>query len=205
MATKKTQPKPVSPTISLDQGLELLRDLIAEGRGLAQTNFTKQRVDTWYTSVEQALIQTFGSDSRHIRTFWGTHEVIMNVYTLGRGRDPHSEERRIARKYGERLASLEAIEAAAAAEWRRQHLTIPKKSAPTSELSRDSKAIFIVHGRDDSLREACARFLEKLRLTPIVLHEQANAGRTIIEKFEAHSNVGYAVILLTADDVGGAC
>jgi len=30
----------------------------------------------------------------------------------------------------------------------------------------------------------------------------ANKGRTIIEKFEDHSNVGYAVVLLTPDDLG---
>jgi predicted nucleotide-binding protein len=47
--------------------------------------------------------------------------------------------------------------------------------------------------------------LEKLVLKPIILDERPNNGRTIIEKFEAHSsNVGFAIVLLTADDVGGA-
>jgi predicted nucleotide-binding protein len=37
-----------------------------------------------------------------------------------------------------------------------------------------------------------------------VLHEQANAGRTILEKFEQHAaSAAYAVVLLTADDEGG--
>ncbi|MER8506758.1 nucleotide-binding protein [Mesorhizobium sp. M0894] len=36
------------------------------------------------------------------------------------------------------------------------------------------------------------------------MHEQANRGRTIIEKFEANSKVGFAVLLLTPDDaIGG--
>ena len=34
------------------------------------------------------------------------------------------------------------------------------------------------------------------------MHEQANLGRTIIEKFESHAHVGFAVALLTPDDVG---
>jgi predicted nucleotide-binding protein len=39
----------------------------------------------------------------------------------------------------------------------------------------------------------------------VVLHEQANAGRTLLEKFEAHaSEAAYAVVLLTPDDRGGA-
>lgn len=40
-------------------------------------------------------------------------------------------------------------------------------------------------------------------MTYAVLSEQANQDRTIIEKFEAHSDVGFAIVLLTADDVGG--
>ena len=36
----------------------------------------------------------------------------------------------------------------------------------------------------------------------MILHEQPNQGRTIIEKFEEHAQVGFAVVLLTPDDVG---
>ena len=41
-----------------------------------------------------------------------------------------------------------------------------------------------------------------LGLEPVILHEQANLGRTIIEKFEDHAHVGFAVALLTPDDAG---
>jgi predicted nucleotide-binding protein len=54
------------------------------------------------------------------------------------------------------------------------------------------------------VKESVARFLEKLGLTPVILHEQPNAGKTVIEKFEAHSDVGFAVVLLTPDDLGGS-
>ncbi len=37
----------------------------------------------------------------------------------------------------------------------------------------------------------------------MVLHEQPNEGRTIIEKFEDYTDVRFAVVLLTPDDVGG--
>ncbi|MFH1368052.1 MAG: nucleotide-binding protein [Elusimicrobiota bacterium] len=62
--------------------------------------------------------------------------------------------------------------------------------------------IFLVHGHNNEIKETVARFLEKLKLHIIILHEQPNLGRTIIEKFEDYSKVGYAVILLTGDDVG---
>jgi len=65
-----------------------------------------------------------------------------------------------------------------------------------------TRQVFIVHGHDSAAKESVARYLTKLDLEPIVLHEQPNAGRTIIEKFEAHSDVAFAVVLLTPDDVG---
>jgi len=61
--------------------------------------------------------------------------------------------------------------------------------------------VFIVHGHDETIKEKTARFIEKIDLKPIILHEQPNKGRTIIEKFEDHSSkIGFAVILLTPDD-----
>jgi predicted nucleotide-binding protein len=44
-------------------------------------------------------------------------------------------------------------------------------------------------------------FIHHIGLEPVVLHRQPDKGRTIIEKFEQHSDVGYAFILLTPDDV----
>ena len=50
-----------------------------------------------------------------------------------------------------------------------------------------------------------ARFLQKLGLEAIILREEPDAGRTIIEKFEdCAADVGFAVVLLTPDDLGGA-
>jgi predicted nucleotide-binding protein len=64
--------------------------------------------------------------------------------------------------------------------------------------------VFIVHGRDGTAKTELARFVERAGLHAVILHEQPNAGRTIIEKFEAHGgSAGFAVVLLTPDDVGG--
>ena len=65
-----------------------------------------------------------------------------------------------------------------------------------------TNSIFIVHGRDNEAKETIARFLEKLELNPVILHEQPDVGQTIIEKFERNADVGFAVVLLTPDDVG---
>lgn len=67
----------------------------------------------------------------------------------------------------------------------------------------DKKTVFIVHGHDEASKQTVARFIEKLELDPIILHEQPNEGRTVIEKFEYYTNVSFAVVLITPDDVGG--
>lgn len=78
----------------------------------------------------------------------------------------------------------------------------PSQEKASLSQNTSSGKVFIVHGHDSSRRDSVARFLHQLHLNPIVLHEQPNAGRTIIEKFIDHSNVGYAVVLFTPDDVG---
>jgi len=73
-----------------------------------------------------------------------------------------------------------------------------QNSAPSST------EVFIIHGQDDGTKETVARFITKLDLEPVILHEQANQGRTIIDKFEQHAaTAGFAIALLTPDDVGG--
>lgn len=63
--------------------------------------------------------------------------------------------------------------------------------------------VFIVHGHAESLKIETARSLELMGLKAIILHEQEDMGKTIIEKFESNAmDIGFAVILLTADDLG---
>lgn len=63
--------------------------------------------------------------------------------------------------------------------------------------------VFIVHGHNSELKIEVALLLEKQKINGIVLSEQVNAGRTIIEKFEDNSNkCGAAIVLMTADDEG---
>ena len=68
----------------------------------------------------------------------------------------------------------------------------------------NSKKVFIVHGHDGELKQAVARIIEKQGIEAIILSEQANKGRTIIEKFEDYSDVSGAICLFTADDYGRA-
>ncbi len=76
---------------------------------------------------------------------------------------------------------------------------VTKLKSETLDLTK----VFIVHGRDDLAKTEAARFIEKLGLSAIILHEQVSSGKTIIEKIEAHTNVGFAIVLYTPCDSGG--
>ena len=71
-----------------------------------------------------------------------------------------------------------------------------------SNAGSNSRKVFVVHGHDEGMKSSVARFLEKLDLQPIILHEQPNGGKTIIEKFEANADVAFAVVLISPDDEG---
>ena len=76
----------------------------------------------------------------------------------------------------------------------------PNKPTPPMDKSK----VFIVHGHDNAAKEAVARFVEKIGLEAIILHEQASSGNTIIEKIEEYTNVGFGIVLYTPCDLGAS-
>ena len=71
-----------------------------------------------------------------------------------------------------------------------------------NKIIQKNKKVFIVHGHDTLAKETVARSLEKMGFEAIILHEQPDAGKTIIEKIESNTDVAYAVVLYTECDVG---
>lgn len=63
-----------------------------------------------------------------------------------------------------------------------------------------SNRVFLVHGRTKGPRDAVARLIRDVGLDAVILEEQPNQGRTIIEKFEANTDVACAVVVLTPED-----
>lgn len=77
-----------------------------------------------------------------------------------------------------------------------------KAREPTRSTATND--VFLVHGHDSAAKVEVARILERAGVNVTILHEQPNAGRTIIEKFENYAGAaGFAVVLLTPDDEGG--
>jgi predicted nucleotide-binding protein len=79
-----------------------------------------------------------------------------------------------------------------------QPLKLP--TTPTKTVIRSNR-VFIVHGHDHVAKSELELYLTELGLEPVVLHRQADEGKTVIEKFEKHSDVGYAFIILTPDEI----
>lgn len=88
---------------------------------------------------------------------------------------------------------------------------IPSTFDATPPMKKESKRnvltkkVFIVHGHNEEMKQTVARVVAQLGFKPIILHEQANGGKTIIEKFERNAeDINFAIILLSADDLAAS-
>ena len=86
----------------------------------------------------------------------------------------------------------------------------PQRTSGNENISDNSTRtfadkVFIVHGHDNEAKVTIARFVENLGIEATILDEEVNEGQTIPEKFEEHADdAGFAIILLTPDDVGAS-
>ena len=77
-----------------------------------------------------------------------------------------------------------------------------REQEETMDKPPNTQKVFVVHGRDHAPRNKVDIFLRKLGHEPVILEEQPSGSKTVIEKFEANSDVDFAVVILTPDDVG---
>lgn len=72
-----------------------------------------------------------------------------------------------------------------------------------SPAGRSSNKVFVVYGHNQQARTELEAMLRKWGLEPIILDDLPSNGQTIIEKLENYTaDVGFAVVLATADDEG---
>jgi len=182
------QPERTRLLIPLDQAQERVVTQIKRGEAAPNQSINEnEEARRWYEFTSELLRQISSSDELRDE-FTGK-----GSYSFGDADISPKSYLKKLRSIHERLELLPAPENAAT-------------GAPTGgrkEPGRmSSRRVFVVHGHDDGLKETVARFLTKLDLEPVILHEQPNRGRTIIEKFEAHADVAFAVVLFTPDDMG---
>nr|VFK16205.1 MAG: Predicted nucleotide-binding protein containing TIR-like domain-containing protein [Candidatus Kentron sp. LPFa] len=169
----------------------------SSGERSSSTEFKK-----WRRNTERAIKYTFGKDSEQIENFVRIRYFPM-IYYVGREIPDSEQQEEYLSGLTEASPLLESIIEEIETYWADDPVPSQPQATQTS-VTPSSKKLFIIHGRDDGTKETVARFIEKLGLEPVILHEQANKGRSIIDKFEQHAEeTAFAIALLTPDDVGG--
>ncbi|MEK6901390.1 MAG: nucleotide-binding protein [Nanoarchaeota archaeon] len=157
----------------------------------------------WHRDTEVAISYVFGEKSRHLTDF---SKVSYSLGAFHSGTPDSEFEGAFRRGLESARAILQSMAQEVQEYWDEEDKTEQPDARPSLEPSQKPKGkdIFVIHGHDEGLKDAVARFLSKIELNPIILHEQPNQGKTIIEKFEAHASTSYAVALFTPDDIGGS-
>ena len=159
-----------------------------------------QKFNKWRRNCEVAITNVFGQQSNHVTEFKAVH-YSLSVFS---SRTPESAHQSQYVKGLESAASLLESMLEEIEEYWEDEEQSQRVADSYAQVPQETNKVFVIHGHDESAREMVARFLERLELDPVILHEQPNEGQTIIEKFEEHADVGFAVVLLTPDDKGKA-
>ena len=185
------------------EAIRRLNDALNTARALQDPSYNviSPEFEKWRRDTRVAIKHIFG-DEEHVKEFSsaGFWSPIFHSYVMGE-RSRHLDGLNSA------IALLESMVEEIENYWPDDEKTSPltnvlETNGNSSAEESARRSVFIVHGRDEGAKSAVARFLEKLDLQPVILDEQANRGLTIIEKFESHSDVGFAIVLLTPDDEG---
>jgi predicted nucleotide-binding protein len=187
------------PTISPELAVKRLQKLLEQIPEIRSQGHGSHAISTWSGNVKIVLGEFYGEHSLVFKEFDGIwfspggyydgqpDSEFVTAFNSGLNQATGFLESRI-NDLRERLGHEGQLT-----------VPLPFQSHP------DSGRIFVVHGHDHGSKETVARFLGKLDLEPVILHEQADQGRTLIEKFEDHAaDVRAAVVILTADDTAAS-
>lgn len=206
MARRRTPPDPPPIEVQqftrseIDRGIAKLRRRIEEVLGLNpnQVRYDDAKREIVEANIRDTIREVFGPRSPEFDDHQH-HRIWHGGYNMG---DSEGErQQKFAEGIPQTATMLDGL--ISRLEERREDLGPDQAAAiPSVGPLSGTRRVFVVHGRDEAAKEAVARFLEKLHLDPIILHERPNQGRTVIEKFEKNADVDFAVVLLTPDDAG---
>lgn len=204
---KYTPPPPTELTISRKNFMSKLEERIAEGQEIlnfevkTQSDFDKNREDFnhWNDYNSEYLKQSFNNEYNEYKKRYD--DCAMFIGFGKRAQGPKGKLDNFKEVVDVKLTNLKKL--LGKSDLLKSSIEEQTEMVTKTEvIENKTDNIFIVHGHDEHTKTDLARTIEKLGLNPIILSEQPNRGQTIIEKFELHSDVGFAVVLLTADDLG---
>lgn len=205
-STTQQPPKvPLELNATREEAKSRLQDRIEKGRELKNKQITSVQdfealqndFSKWDSFNVELLKRLFTSDELATEySWWGAMAVSMYEPSLGEKiADIYKDIDQKIHRLDSIIERLELIPLSSA------HHQSDAVAPERALAAHRSKKVFVVHGRDEVAKTGLEVFLHEIGLEPIVLHRQADEGLTIIEKFEKHSDVGYAFILLTPDEI----
>ena len=202
--SRPLQPSPQVTATEIQQGIVRLKKRLDEVSAFEPMSVIEQNnipyVEALAAAVDEALIRTFGADTLDYFRYSDAAFFDNGPFTYAYRVPIEEVHASLARSKARSIALL--TQAITALEERRGEVSASSPSQTISKPQVFDRKVFVVHGHDEGAREAIARFLERIGFEAIILHEQANQGRTVIEKVEVHGDVGFAVVLFTPDDEG---
>lgn len=196
MVRRKMLTEPQLPIVPPDKGISLLQSQIEKAKQLLLSHpLNMDDYSSWKLLTKNFLEKAFGIASPNVSS-------IMNVgvggsFPINAGEEYWENQR--AENLQTQIKKLEAL-----VEVLKSEVQFNKKNNTDQAAVPVGYKLFLVHGHNEKALHEIARYLEKLQQDVVILREQPNEGRTIIEKFEDYAEVGFAVVLLTADDRGAA-
>jgi len=170
---------------------EKLQEIVTSGEGLLEEDITNSspKFTAWKMKAERFLINQFGEKSHEFIEFGKIHFGLIYSFTATHVDWVNACHEGINTAIAVLNVILEDLS---------DNISKTTDALPVFNC----KKVFIVHGHDGELKQSVARIIEKQGIEAVILSEQANQGKTIIEKFENYSDVGGAICLFTADDFG---
>jgi predicted nucleotide-binding protein len=218
-ATPAAAPPPAKLLVSINDAREKLVSRREQGSSLLAVQRSSVNSSAALEQAEAAYGKWNDFNKELLRRIFDTEEYSdaygkagvysFGIYSIGGGRDVYKEIEDHFSLFNSKIEYLDSLAERLDLIDVAPSVFLAERTAPavTSQAEpnrpKSNKKVFIVHGQDSETKAIVARFIEHCGLEPVILHEQADQGRTIIEKFEQTSDVGFAVILLTPDDLGG--
>ncbi len=167
--------------------IELVQDLIDKIKNLPHRN--EIELDAFKRRAEMIIRKIFGDSSTYLTDL---KSISFKPGVSFAGMDGSIYDESWSKGQSKMLNLFKTME---------EELALDANKTIKKDRTKLSNKIFIVHGHDEEMKQAAARTVEKIGLVSIILHEQRNEGRTIIEKFEDYSDVNFAIVLLSPDDI----
>jgi hypothetical protein len=199
-------------TVMVLRVLHNLLDKELEGDGTDQKQFTSEDVETAARAIDSSVEPSMIFTGLYLAQEFGIFTTIQRDAQQVGIVSFSLNERVYDASYMDWDEHIRRSSVSVAGTWKQNQSessedTLPPYTSVGMEgyaVELDNRKIFLVHGHADETKRTVANFLRSCGLEVIILHEQANQGQTIVEKFEKYADVGFAVVLLTPDDFGGS-